>query len=67
MLWRAVSKVEWLTPSWLYLREIHETLAANQLTEDRLEWDFRVILKALEESEKEIGKERVRLTFWFVY
>jgi hypothetical protein len=67
MLWRAVSKVGWLTPSWLYLREIHETLAANQLTEDRLEWDFRVILKALEESEKEIGKERVRLTFWFVY
>ncbi len=67
LLWPAVSKGLEYKPSWLYPREIRETLAANQLTEDEVDRDFRICLRALEDAEKEIGKDRVRLTFWFTY
>ncbi len=64
-IWRAVSKEFWHTPSWLLLSEIHESLQHYGLTLAERHWDFRALLKCLEEVEEQIGKGQTRLVFWF--
>jgi hypothetical protein len=63
--WQAVSKEYWHMPSWLSLREIHQSLDHHRLPLTELCWDFRALLKCLAAMEEQIGCGQVRLVFWF--
>lgn len=63
--WQVVAKEYWHTPSWLFLREIHQSLEHQRLPLAELLWDFRVLLNCLSSIEEQIGREQVRLVFWF--
>jgi hypothetical protein len=63
--WKTVSKEYWHTPSWLSLREIHQSLDHHRLPQSELRWDFRALLTCLSLIEEQIGSGQTRLVFWF--
>ncbi len=71
--WKVVSDPKYHAPGWLTYPEIKASLAHFDLPldnsvaeqENHLGWDFRLLMKTMEQLTKEIGEEKVRLTFWF--